>query len=474
MFQFCNMTSLHGHAMNFLPANLFSVLDEIPLGISIVSKDRKILFINRAFEALTGFSRNDCEGLPCSHVLRFNNCFENCPISKAGEQERYCLDGDIISQDHQKIPVRVSFAPLKNSRGKTTAYIETIDDLRRAKNLDPAVAHPFSFGPIIGRSSQMEKIFQFLPVIAQSDAPVLITGQTGTGKDLLAEAIHQTSGRSKGPFVTFRCGALPDFLMESEMFGHEKGAFPGAAENKPGRFRLAQNGTLYLAEIGDLAPCAQLKLLNYLDEKAVYPLGGSKSFLANVRIIAASGRNLEKMVEEGLFRKELYFRLNAVSLHLPPLKDRAGDVRLLLDHFLRTRAALMKKTVTGFTPECLARLEEYEYPGNVLELKHIVEYAVNLCRGENVGIHDLPAYLTENCGDLLPGEGEVQADAPGEETLDWAAMERRMITDALMKVNGRRSRAARLLGWGRSTLWRKMKQYGIGASDDDDGMEESR
>jgi PAS domain S-box-containing protein len=454
--------------MPSLSTHLLNILDEIPMGVCLISRERKIVFMNRALEALSGFAGNECKGLPCSHVLRFNSCFENCPISKAECQERCVSEGDIINQDHQKIPVRVSFAPLRNHTGRITGYVETVEDLRQARNFDPARIHPFSFGRMIGRSAEMEKIFQFLPVIAQSESPVLIAGETGTGKDLLAEALHHASSRAKNAFVKFRCGALPDFLMESEIFGLEKGAFPGS-EKKPGKFRLAQNGTLYLAEVGDLPPGLQAKLLNFLDEKTIFPLGGTKSFAANVRVIAATSCNLEQLVSEGHFRKDLYYRLNAVSLRLPPLKERDGDLRLLMDHFLRAHASLLNKSITGFSASCIERLEKYGYPGNVLELKHIVEYAVNLCRSEEIEVRDLPAYINEDFEGteakgpirVLPGASPVE----GEESMDWSRVERRMIMDALMKVNGRRSRAAHLLGWGRSTLWRKMKQYGIASSD---------
>lgn len=455
--------------MKNLPVDIFSALDEVPLGISILSKDRKVLFINRALEALTGFSRGECRGLPCSNVLRFSNCIEDCPLGSV-DREKTVLEGDIITQDHQKIPVMVTFAPLVNGRGKITSYIETVEDLRKRRSLDFVRTHPFSFGDIVGRSPQMEKIFKFLPAVAQSDSPVLITGQIGTGKDLLAAAIHHASPRSKNPFVIFRCGALPDTLVESELFGHEKGAFPGANENKPGKFRFAQNGTLYIAEVGDLPPTLQLKLLNYLDEKTIYPLGGTRNFSADVRIIAATSLNLEQIARGGQFRKELFFRLNAVSLHLPPLKDRDGDIRLLLEHFMRSNASLQKKAILGFSAECLKVLEEYSYPGNVLELKHIAEYAVNTCRDEIIGMRDLPAYLTENFEDLAPpaGVATYPAEASIDEGMDWSAIERKMITSALIKAKGRRSRAAQLLGWGRSTLWRKMKHYGLAAPGDEE------
>ncbi|MFZ0927309.1 MAG: sigma 54-interacting transcriptional regulator [Syntrophobacteraceae bacterium] len=451
--------------MQDMPINLAAVLDEIPIGVCLVSKERRIVLINRALEALTGFVRADCKGLPCSHVLRFNHCFDNCPVKRMEKGERCVLEGDIINQENQKIPVRVTFATLNDSTGKISGYIETLDDLRQVRNFDPARINPFSFGRIIGRSPRMEKIFQSLPVIAQSEMPVLITGQIGTGKDLVAEAIHHASSRSKKAFVTFRCGALPEFLAESELFGVQKGAFPGA-ENKPGKFRLAQNGTLYISEIGDLAPSLQTKLLNWLDEKIIYPLGSSNSFEADVRIIVATSRNLSQMAKEATFRNDLYFRLNALSLHLPPLKERVEDLRLLADHFLHARASLLNKTINGFSDACLKRLLEYDYPGNILELRHIVEYAVSLSQAGWIELGDLPAYLTENLAGL-DAETAISPPPPGsaarsaDEGFDWAAIERRMIMDALMKVKGRRSKAAELLGWGRSTLWRKMRHYGI-------------
>jgi two-component system, NtrC family, response regulator AtoC len=451
--------------MHDVPIDLVAVLDEMPVGVCIVNKERRIVLMNRELEAMTGLLRADCIGLRCSHVLRFNHCFDNCPVKKTVGEQRCVLEGDIINQDNQKLPVRMTFAPLMDTTGQISGYIETLDDLRKAPQLDPAKINPFSFGGIIGRSPQMEKIFQSLPVIAQCETPVLISGQIGTGKDLVAEAIHHASSRAKNPFVTFRCGALPEFLVESELFGLENGAFAGA-DNKPGKFRLAQNGTLYITEIGDLTLSLQTKLLNWLDEKIIYPLGSSKSFHADVRIIAATSRNLSQMAKEAKFRNELYFRLNAISIYLPPLKERVGDLRLLADHFLHARASLLNKTITGFSDPCLKRLLEYDYPGNILELRHIVEYAVSLSHAERIELGDLPAYLSENIAGLnaqspiapLPrGADALSAD----EGFDWSAIERKMIMDALMKVKGRRSKAAQLLGWGRSTLWRKMKLYGI-------------
>jgi transcriptional regulator with PAS, ATPase and Fis domain len=316
----------------------------------------------------------------------------------------------------------------------------------------------------------MEELFRLIPVIAQTDSSILITGETGTGKDLVAEVVHKTSDRVNGPFVKINCGALPETLMESELFGHKKGAFTGAVSDKMGRLRLAHNGTLYLTEIGDLSLTLQVKLLTFLDDKVVYPLGSTKGFQAEVRVIAATHRNLERMVQESLFRQDLLFRLNVVPLHLPPLREREGDIGLLLDHFLKTFSARLGKKSKGLTQPVRHFLLNYAYPGNVRELKNIVEYTTSICPSELIGMDHLPGYLSETgmAGRGYNGQGSQAQLLPlkhndrGEKSgMNWAAIERQLIIDTMIKVNGHRSKAARNLGWGRSTLWRKMKQYGL-------------
>ena len=318
----------------------------------------------------------------------------------------------------------------------------------------------------------MEKLFRILPIIAQSDSSVLITGGTGTGKDLLAEAIHQASDRSKGSFIKVNCGALPETLLESELFGHKKGAFTGAVSDKLGRFHLAHNGTLYLTEIGDLPLALQVKLLTFLDDKNVFPLGSTKGFAADVRIIAATHHKLEQMVKNGRFREDLFFRLNVLRIQLPPLREREGDIRLLLDHFLNSFTDKFHSNNNGFSTRTLKILLNYEYPGNVRELKNIIEYTVNMCREGKIYPKHLPSYLTEPQPDLVPFRTEPSpvpalADPDQRESnsedlrQNWPELERRMITKALLKAKGHRTKAALLLGWARSTLWRKMKHYGI-------------
>lgn len=448
--------------------DLHTLLDPLPVGIALLNPNREIVVMNQALEALTGFREPDVKGVPCGYVLRSSLCPFKCPLRGSGRLlDTVCCEGDIVNRDHQRIPVRLSYAPIRSGSGSIKGYLESVEDVRFMRALHGTMGAAYGFGKLIGRSPEMERIFQILPMIAQSDSSVLITGDTGTGKDLLAEAIHQASQRAKGPFIKVNCGALPETLMESELFGHQKGAFTGAIENKPGRFQLAHNGTLYLTEIGDLPLPLQVKLLTFLDDRVIYPLGSTRGFQANVRVVAATHRNLETMVHEGRFRQDLLFRLNVVRLHMPPLRQRQGDVRLLLDHFLNALTEGTQKPVKGFSPKALQVLLEYVYPGNVRELKNITEYALNVCQEEFIAPGHLPAYLTEARTEKvrLPsaeyhGATGVPATMDGPEpALDWGGMERRMIMEALVRASGRKSKAAEILGWGRSTLWRKMKHH---------------
>jgi len=450
-----------------------TLIDEIPLGIVILDTDRKILLLNRAFEALTGFSQKEAAGITCHHILRSKLCIQGCPaLNMQKDSEPACVESDLINRDRKLIPVRINISSLNGPDGSAVGFIETVEDMRPIRKLDAQISQAYSFANLIGRSPQMEKIFKILPVLAQSDSSVLITGETGTGKDMVAEAVHQASSRAKGPFVKVNCGALPETLLESELFGHQKGAFTGAVENKPGRFRLAHNGTLYLTEIGDLPLSLQVKLLTFFDDQVVYPLGGTKGFQANVRVIAATHRNLEQMVQQERFREDLLFRLNVVRIHLPPLREREGDTRLLIDHLLNDLTSRFRKNIKGFSKKALGIIMGYQYPGNVRELKNIIEYAVNICQEGQIKPDHLPTYLAEarpwdKDTDTVKVQAPLSApsDPSAQKLLEtehsWTAMERKMILEALLKTGGRRSKTAELLGWGRSTLWRKMKQHEI-------------
>jgi two-component system, NtrC family, response regulator AtoC len=472
------------------------IIDELPLGVIVMDCERHAILLNRGMEALTGFDRKEAGTIACRHIVRGDFCLEKCPVlSMSQDSGMMCIEGNIVNRERQKIPVRVTFVPIRDSQGHRIGFFETFEDIRALGAQAGKKSSAYTFGQLVGRSPQMEQIYRFLPMIAQSNSSVLLTGETGTGKDLVAEAIHQESSRAKGAFIKVNCGALPATLLESELFGHQKGAFTGAVENKPGRFRLAHNGTLFLAEIGDLPLSLQVKLLTFLDDRIVHPLGSTKGFLCDVRVIAATHRNLEQMVREGTFREDLLFRLNVVRMQVPPLRERRDDVQLLLDHFLQTFVSKFKKPTKGFSADALPILLAYHYPGNVRELKNIVEYASNVCQHNQILAEHLPAYLTNPIPPEQPtmvrtavteststlthpeenGENTDQAAMERKIIIDailktrevkkneseWPAIERKMIVDAIVKTQGRLNRAATVLGWSRSKLYRKIHQHGI-------------
>ena len=456
------------------------LMDELPIGVLILDTDRRVVLLNRAFEALSGFSPSMAHGVQCYNILRGAVCISNCPVlAMTGDSRPVLCKSDMITLDRQRLPIRITTAPIYDNNRNIKGYIETIEDIRLSQTIDGEERVAYSFANIVGRSPQMEKIFQTLPVLAQSDVSILITGETGTGKDLVAEAIHQTSGRESGPFIKINCGALPETLLESEIFGHQKGAFTGAVENKPGRFKLAHNGTIFLTEIGDLPLPLQVKLLTFLDDKVIYPLGSTKGFKANVRIIAATHRNMEQMVALGRFRKDLLFRLNVARIHLPPLREREGDIRLLIDHFFNSYKQQLDKKINGFSKETLMVLLNYKYEGNIRELKNIVEYAINVSTNPTIELHHLPSYLLEPPHSIESGQSEIKGQTlKNDNTVTasdslfnpknnlttpetWSSIQREIIIEALKNSKGKKNKAAKILGWGRSTLWRKMKQFKI-------------
>ena len=453
------------------PVELSRLIDELPLGIAITDLDGRVLLLNRSLEAMTGFGREEVWGVPCPYVLRSSLCGRNCPVTKArADGAPVTADGDIISRERRRIPVRITVAPLTDSSGDTVGFLEALEETKAPYGQDGSVPEIDTFSQIIGRSDRMRDFFQLVPVLAQTDSSLLLTGETGTGKDVLAEAVHKSSTRAGGTFIKINCGALPEALLESELFGHKKGAFTGAVSDKVGRLRLAHNGTCYLTEIGDLPLSLQVKLLTFLDDQVIHPLGSPSGFEADVRVIAATHRNLDRMVREGQFRQDLLFRLKVVHFDLPPLRERGRDIGLLLDHFVKIYADRFQKRIREFSQDAQAFLLRYGYPGNVRELRNIVEYATSICQTETVGIEHLPAYVFSEADENaregsgrdsdLPSTGRdgIPARTAG---MNWADIEKRLIIDTLVQANGRRSKAAEILGWGRTTLWRKMKQHGL-------------
>ncbi|MCD6296955.1 MAG: sigma 54-interacting transcriptional regulator, partial [Deltaproteobacteria bacterium] len=353
-----------------------------------------------------------------------------------------------------QVPVNISTALFRNIGGELIGGVATFRDLRQVEKLRKKIEKNYSFEDIISKNKKIRKILGILPTIAVSESSVLITGETGTGKELFARALHNLSGRTGKAFIAVNCGGFPETLIESELFGYEAGAFTGATKAKPGRFGLAEGGTLFLDEIGDLPPLLQVKLLRVLQEKAYEPLGGVQTRKADVRIVAATNRDLEAMVAEGTFRQDLYYRINVMKLEIPPLRDRMEDVPLLIDHFLAHFSTLHNKDIDSISPQALNVLMNYDYPGNVRELDNIIEHGCVLCQGSLITEGYLPDWVR-------PARENLGAGLTLEE------VEKQFIISVLKKNNWNRLATARELKIHKTTLFRKIKKLGIQLPDKD-------
>jgi len=447
------------------------LLNGIPHGIAILDTNLCIVAMNCFLEAMTGYITDEARGVYIDFIIRSNFGSKDEAYSAVLENgQPVSISGDIINRRRKKIPIHFNLSRLHDKQNRPSGVLIVLEDISALRA--EGVAHQKEserFG-ILGHSLQMENVFKLMSVLARTDASILITGETGTGKDMVAESLHKSSRRARQPFIKINCGALPEALLESELFGHTRGAFTGAVHENPGMFRLAHGGTIFLTEIGDLSLPLQVKLLSVLDDQEFFPVGGRKKIQVDVRIIAATHRSLRHEVQQGHFREDLFYRLNVLHLHIPPVRERSGDIRLLCDHFLRQISATLGRNITGFTKKTIDTLCRYHYPGNVRELRNIVEYSVNICQGKKIKTKDLPQYL------FKPPESSSTITAPinpsrsatatqgqpaGKAGGGWVELEKEMITEALRKTGGNRSKAAEMLGWGRTTLWRKLKKYKV-------------
>ena len=433
------------------------ILDSVADGVFTVDGQWRITSFNRAAETITGVSREFALGSRCHTVFRSSICETGCALRETLETGNN-ISGKaiyIVRPDGESVPISISTAALRDESGEVVGGVETFRDLSVVEELRSKLIQKSSFHDIISRSHRMKRIFSILPDIARCDSTVLIQGPSGSGKELVARAIHDLSPRRDAPLVAINCGALPDTLLESELFGYRKGAFTDARTDKPGKFALAQGGTLFLDEVGDVSPALQARLLRVLQEKVYEPLGDTRTHEADVRIVAATNKDLTALMEQGQFRQDLFYRLSVVELMLPDLASRQEDIALLADHFLHQLCLQHGKEVVGFSEEVMALLLRHRFPGNVRELKNIVEYAFVLCPGGLIQLDHLPDRLI--CGDEGSGAGG-QAMAP---ELNLASAEQRLITEALERNDYRRLATARELGISKTTLWRKIKKYGI-------------
>jgi transcriptional regulator with PAS, ATPase and Fis domain len=383
-------------------------------------------------------------------------CETDCALRKTLKNGKPIIgrSGYIIDEDGGRIPISLSTAVLKDQSGKIVGGAETFRDLSELETLRHELEGRFRVGEIVSRSPLMQRLFEVIPAIAISPSTVLITGETGTGKELMARTIHALSRRNKEPFIALNCGALPDSLLESELFGYKAGAFTGATKDKPGRFALAKGGTLFLDEIGEISQALQVRLLRVLQERSFEPLGGTVSVQADVRIIVATNRDLSELMKNGTFREDLYYRVNVVRLELPPLRRRKEDIPLLVDQFIAKFNRLHHATVQGISAEALSLLMAHDWPGNVRELENIIERAFVVCPDGTIDI----AHLSE---EITAHGGHHAAGVSGSLHTVRSQLEAQLIATTLEKNAFNRLAAAQELGMHKTTLFRKIKQLGI-------------
>jgi PAS domain S-box-containing protein len=429
------------------------ILDSINEGVFSVDPQWRITAFNRAAEQITGVDRKEAIGRPCCEVFRASICEGACALRRTFSSGKPVLGAtaNIVSASGNRIPIRVSTALLRNQKGEVIGGVESFQDLSQVEQLRKELEGRYTFEDIVGHSPVMQSLFDLVPQIAASPSTVLIEGASGTGKELFARALHHLSPRKKKRFVAVNCAALPDALLESELFGYKAGAFTDARKDKPGRFALADGGTIFLDEIGDISTAMQVRLLRVLQERCIEPLGGTESVPINVRVVAASNKDLQQLVREGKFREDLYYRIRVIHLKIPALRERREDLPLLVDHLIAKFNRLQEKDITGVSAEVMARLMDHDFPGNVRELENIIEQAFALCRGGLIEVQHLPI-------ELRPTE---PANPAANQAVDLRAIQRQLIDSALVRNAGNRRKAARELGINPSTLYRRLKNAGV-------------
>lgn len=443
------------------PVEMRMILDSVADGVFTVDGEFIITSFNRAAEEITGVPVDEAIGRPCCEVFRAEICEGECALKQTVRTGRPVVNRAvyILRADGARVPISVSTAILKDSRGNLAGGVETFRDLTLVETLRREVEKSFTFEDMLSNNQRMKEMFSILPDVALSDSTILIEGESGTGKEVLAKAIHKLSNRSDKPLVTVNCGAIPDTLLESELFGYKAGAFTDAKRDKPGRFAQADGGTILLDEIGDITPALQVRLLRVLQDKSFEPLGGTRTVRSDARVIAATNKDLRALVDKGEFREDLYYRIRVFRLALPPLRQRKEDVPLLAQHFIDRFNRLKGKDITGLSRESLLAFMDYDWPGNIRELENALEHAFILCHGGLIELHHLPEPLR-------------QSSATSHSFLTGATLaeiEARVIRETLARNKGKKLATARELGINKTTLWRKMKRLGLEEADETQG-----
>lgn len=430
------------------------ILESISDGVFTVDLDLRVTFFNRAAEEITGVSREEALGRYCSDVFRSSMCGTACALPQTLKTGKPVIGrvGYIVDLEGERLPVSLSTAILRDSHDRVIGGAVTFRDISELETLRQELeGQKIHVGDLSSHSPAMMRVLEMLPPVAASPSTVLVLGETGTGKELIARTIHQLSPRKKEAFIAVNCGALPDTLLESELFGYKAGAFTGAAKDKPGRFALAEGGTIFLDEIGEVTPALQVKLLRVLQEKTYEPLGSTRSETTNARVITATNKNLQEQVRLGEFREDLYYRVNVVTVELPPLRQRKEDIPLLTAHFITRFNRLQQRAVPGIASDALPLLLAYDWPGNIRELENIIERAFVLCGEEQISVVHLPSELTIQATQAPEADPRTAHDI----------IDAQAIRLALKQHNGNRTAAARSLGIHKTTLYRRMKRLGI-------------
>ncbi len=435
--------------------NYSFILQSLADGVFTVDQNWKITFFNKAAEAMTGWAAEEAVGKSCSEIFKTSICGKNCAIAESLYLGLPVFNRSITIHDSQgnKLPVSISASPLTDLEGNIIGGVEIFRDLTTVSRQKKVPSHKHFFDKIISKNSVMKHLFQIMPEIAVSPSNIMITGESGTGKELTALALHHNSERKDNPFVAVNCGALPETLLESELFGYKAGAFTDARQDRKGRFAAAEGGTLFLDEIGDIPAGVQTKLLRVLQEKTYEPLGSNTSVKANIRIITATNKNLQAAVKKGVFREDLYYRLNVVRIKLPPLRKRKEDIPLLIEFFIDKYSRKQGKDIVGISNPALNILMNFDFPGNIRELKNIIKYAFILCEGSYIQPIDLPEPLapkTKTIPLVLTTENAPQ-------TLE--EMEKQFIQQALKRNKGKKMATCKEIGVSKDTLRRKIQKY---------------
>jgi len=443
-----------------------TVVENLADGLMIVDPEGKIVYANQSLEEITGYAREELVGQSCQ-LLKCDTCRglrprspdKRCDLFTRGSFKRIkCV---LIRKDGRPLPFLKNASVIRDGSGRIVGGVETFTDLTEILSRDQVISYlrqeldkkAEGFHGLLGRSPAMLQLFELLTGAAHSDAPVVLYGESGTGKELAASALHRLSPRSPGPFIRVNSAALNESLLESELFGHVKGAFTGADRNRMGRFEASHRGSIFLDEIGDMPLSTQAKLLRALQEKVIEKVGDHRPIPVDVRIITATNQDLERLMKQGRFREDLFFRINVIPIHLPPLRDRREDIPFLVDHFIEKSASKIQKKINGLSRAALEMLMNYSWPGNVRELINVIDYALVLCPGGQIQPDHLPAMLQRQ--GLRPAAGR---ERPGEGS---GADEREMLLQALSQAGGRKAEAARLLGISRVTLWKRLKTHNL-------------